>query len=159
VIVGQPEIVGRCAKNPLARALRPDKLTLAALAATFRGFLSADPRAAVPALRLLELTAAEIEPAANRLAERLRAAVAAAQVEVRPGASRVGGGAAPEEDLPTWLVAVRLGGVSEDALLERLRRADPPVVARTQDGAVLFDPRTLLPGEEDMVVAAVAAAR
>ena len=151
--------MARCAKHPLARALRPDKVTLAALAATALGAMAKDPAAELPAARMLSLAEGELRAAAEELAAALRAAAPGVAVEVVAGVSRVGGGAAPEEDLPTTLVAVRPpAGLSDDALLARLRAHEPPVVARVEDGRVLFDPRTLLPGEGAIVAAAVAGA-
>jgi len=159
VLVGRHEMVARCAKHPMARALRPDKLTLAALAATTLGVMSAEPAAELPAARMLSLSDGELRAAAEELARALRAAAPGTTIEVLPGISRVGGGAAPEEDLPTSLVAVRPpDGISDDSLLARLRAHDPPVVARAQEGRVLFDPRTLLPGETALVAAALAQA-
>ncbi len=162
VLVGRPELVAACGKNPLARALRPGKLTLAALAAACRAHLSDDPGARLPAARMLSLGEEELARAARALAGRVRRALAragAAGVAVRviPGASRVGGGAAPEEDLPTRLVAVRPPDPpGEEGLLAALRGAEPPVVARARDGEVLLDPRTLLPGEAAEVAQALA---
>ncbi|MCU0253037.1 MAG: L-seryl-tRNA(Sec) selenium transferase [Acidobacteria bacterium] len=159
VLVGRRDLVRRCAKHPLARALRPGKLTLAALAATALGVMASQPAAELPAVRMLSLSEEELRAAAEELAASLRAAAPALAVEVGAGVSRVGGGAAPEEDLPTTLVAVRPpAGLSDDALLSRLREHEPPVVARIEAGRVLFDPRTLLPGEAAVVAEAVAGA-
>ena len=159
VLVGRRELVARCAKHPLARALRPGKLTLAALAATALGAMAKDPAAELPALRMLALAEGELRAAAEELAAALRAAAPGVAVEVVAGVSRVGGGAAPEEDLPTTLVRLEPpAGLSDDALLARLRAHEPPVVARVEEGRVLFDPRTLLPGEGAVVAEAVARA-
>ncbi len=124
VLVGRRELVARCAKHPLARALRPDKLTLAALAATALGAIAADPAAELPAARMLSLSEGELRAAAEELAAALRAAAPGLAVETIAGVSRVGGGAAPEEDLPTSLVSVRPpAGLSDDALLDAAARA------------------------------------
>ena len=164
ILVGRPELVAACGRNPLARALRPGKLTLAALAATCRGWLGEDPRATNPAARMLSLDEGTLARAARSLARRLRGELARAGrrdvgVRIVPGASRVGGGAAPEEDLPTRLVAVRPPDPpGDEGLLAALRTGDPPVVARAREGEVLLDPRTLLPGEAAEVARAVARA-
>ena len=158
VLVGAPDVVAACAKNPLARALRPGKLTIAALAATLRAWLRDDPAASLPAVFMLDRAEEDLRREAELLAARLARVAPQAFVELRPGVSRVGGGAAPETELPTWLVAFFAPGVAEEELLARLRRGDPPVVARAQDGVVLFDPRTLLPGEGDELADAVARA-
>lgn len=160
ILVGRREAVGACARHPLMRALRPDKVTLAALEATLA--LYRDPERAfrrVPALAMLALTAEELRPRADALAGALKAELgAAALVAVRQDRSEVGGGALPLQDLPTWVVEVRRpsGGVSGwEAALRRFR---PPVVARVHEDALVFDPRTLRAGEERIVVEAVTAA-
>ncbi len=164
ILVGRRELVAACGRNPLARALRPDKLTLAALAATCRAHLSEDPGALVPAARMLSLGEEELVRAARSLARRVRRELARAGVEgvsvrVIPGASRVGGGAAPEEDLPTRLVAVRPPEPpGDEGLLAALRAGEPPVVARAREGEILLDPRTLQPGEPAEVARALATA-
>ncbi|RMG42835.1 MAG: L-seryl-tRNA(Sec) selenium transferase [Acidobacteria bacterium] len=158
ILVGDPELIERCAANPLARALRPGKLTLAALAATLRAWLSPDPPSRLPALRMLERPREALEDAARRLSRAIAAAAPGAEVELREGVSRVGGGAAPDLDLPTVLVAVRVPEVPEERLAGRLRRHDPPVVARVGEGALLIDPRTLDEDDLETVARAVAAA-
>jgi L-seryl-tRNA(Ser) seleniumtransferase len=147
LMVGDPEIVQTCWKNPMARALRPDKMTLAGLSATCRAWMQQGVERRVPAARMLDATAAELRKAARSLARAFRRRRPHLELEVVEGVSRVGGGSAPEEDLPTWLVAVRPPHAGEEDLLARLRAGDPPVVARAHEGRVLFDPRTLLPGE------------
>jgi len=153
VLVGRPELIERCAANPLARALRPDKLTLALLAATCRRWLARDVAGAdLPAAEMLQRSAESIDRLARRLARSLRQRVPSARADVIDGVSRVGGGAAPEEDLPTRLVELEIPGLREQRLLARLRAHDPPVVARIAKRAVVLDPRTLR-GEELEIVA------
>lgn len=156
LLIGREELVRACSKNPLARALRPDKFILAALAATFVSWMKADPGKGIPVARMLSYSDRELRHRAEELAAVIRGQAAGFTVEVLPGVARVGGGAAPEEDLPGWLVAVHGGGVSEERLQERLRGADPPVVARVQEGKVLFDPRTLTAPEFVLVARALA---
>jgi L-seryl-tRNA(Ser) seleniumtransferase len=155
-LVGRADAVDRCRRNPLARALRADKMTLAALEATLA--LYRDPELArreIPVLRMLTL-----DPAS--LAERARALAAACPAELHPtttpGESAVGGGAFPGATLPTTLVALDPGPLGPDGLALRLRLGDPAVVARVADGRVVLDPRTLAPGSEPAVAEAVAAA-
>jgi L-seryl-tRNA(Ser) seleniumtransferase len=155
-LVGRSDAIDRCRRNPLARALRADKLTLAALEATLA--LYRDPELArreIPVLRMLTL-----DPAA--LAERAATLAAACPGELHPavvpGESAVGGGAFPGVTLPTSLVALDPGPLGPDGLALRLRLGDPAVVARVGDGRVLLDPRTLEPGSEAAVAGAVAAA-
>lgn len=155
IIVGRREAVERCARNPLMRALRCDKMTLAALEATLS--LYRDPGRmveAVPVLRMLGAPLATLEPRARALAVRLSEALGeAVRVEVEPGRSLPGGGSLPGHDLPTWLVSLR-SPLSEDAWAARLRHASTPVVVRVEEGRVVIDVRTLLPGDEDAIVAA-----
>jgi L-seryl-tRNA(Ser) seleniumtransferase len=140
-LVGRTELVARCRSNPLARALRADKLTLAALAATL--MLYQDPDTAVrsiPVLFMLTLDGEELHRRAVRLAALCPGAVRA---ETLPGESAVGGGAFPGAVLPTTLVALDAGPLGPDGLALRLRVGDPAVVARVVGGQVVLDPRTL----------------
>jgi L-seryl-tRNA(Ser) seleniumtransferase len=158
LMVGTSEAIERCRRHPLARALRIDKLSLAALEATLR--LYADPATArreVPVLRML--TAAESDLATR--AERMRATLEAAGVEARveTAVARAGGGALPLTELegPVCSIAPGPGGVDE--LAARLRRGEPPVIARAHEGRLLLDPRTLRDdAEADAAAQAVIAA-
>ncbi len=160
-ILGRRDLVAAIKKHPLARAVRIDKLTLAAAEATLRLYLEPERAIAeIPALRMLTTPVSAIAARAQAIAARLRESLPGTEIDVQPGASQTGGGSLPAHDLPTQLVAVRpspqWGSVAD---LERaLRRQDPPVLARTQHGFLLIDPRTLLPGDEDAVVAALVAA-
>ena len=147
VIVGRADLVERLRRHPLQRALRADKLTLAALEGTLRLYL--DPaRAAreIPVLRMLGDDARSIRTRAERLAE-----VTGGEVEETVG--RVGGGALPLAELPSFACAV------EEELARPLRLGDPPVVGVVRDGRLLLDCRTLTDAEVDEVAAAVAVAR
>jgi len=159
LILGPSALVDRLARHALARAVRIDKLTLAALEATLR--LYRDPalaRRAIPTLRYIERT--EIETA--RLARRLRRVVVAALngadgVSLASATSEVGGGSLPGEQLPTTCVRVdpRCFGLDEATLAMRLRRGDPAVFGRTRDGYVWLDPRTMEPNEFAFVARAL----
>jgi L-seryl-tRNA(Ser) seleniumtransferase len=140
-IVGRTDLVARCREHPIARAVRADKMTLAALEATLA--LYRDPATAletVPVLRMLTLPPEEIERRARRLAA---ACPPALRAECLPGVSAVGGGAFAGAELPTTLVALQPGELGAEGLALRLRLGDPAVVARVGDGRVLLDPRTL----------------
>ena len=162
IIVGKAKYIAAIRKNPLNRAMRIDKMTLAALEATLR--LYRDPeraRAVIPTLAMITATPEALAKKARKLAGLLRKALAGRYtVSAIPGASRVGGGAYPERDLPTTLVALRplTGAPSPDALRQRLLAADPPLVARTQDDALLLDPRTLADDELKLVADVLAQA-
>jgi L-seryl-tRNA(Ser) seleniumtransferase len=140
-LVGRKELVARCRENPVARAVRADKFTLAALEATLA--LYRDPEAAVrdiPVLRMLTLETGELAARADRLASRCPVRLNPSLVA---GESAVGGGAFPGAVLPTTLVALDPGGLGPDGLALRLRLGRPPIVARVSAGRVMLDPRTL----------------
>ena len=157
VMAGTSAAIERCRTHPLARALRIDKLSLAALEATLR--LLRDPEAAareVPVLAMLSASEQEL----NERAERLRAALAEtrAEVTVQRGVARVGGGALPLLELEGPVCAVAPHGTGVDELAARLRSGEPPVVARVAGGRLLLDPRTLDDAGADAVAAATVAA-
>jgi L-seryl-tRNA(Ser) seleniumtransferase len=160
LVVGRAELVERLRSDPLARAVRVGKLTLAALEATLAEHR--DPGAARARLPALAMMSADPD-ALRRRAEAIAAALGAGPdgspgvgIAVVPGESAVGGGAFPEATLPTTLVAIEPGDAGADALEARLRAHDPPVIARIRDGRVLLDPRTV---PDDAVPALVRAVR
>ncbi|MFN2635734.1 MAG: L-seryl-tRNA(Sec) selenium transferase [Gemmatimonadaceae bacterium] len=144
IILGGASVVSRLRKNPFTRAMRVDKLTLSALEATLRLYL--DPTRVVrevPALAMLTAPVAELEKRAAELAAALRSAGVAARVVT--SAATVGGGAFPTAVIPSRAVAIE-GNVQENE--SRLRRAEPPVIGRIADGALLLDLRSVLPRED-----------
>jgi L-seryl-tRNA(Ser) seleniumtransferase len=149
LIAGDPALVARLRRNPMFRALRLDKLITQALEQTLRSLVFEDYDA-LPALRMIRLPAEAIRLRAEAVARQLPGA------ELVEGASVIGGGSTPDQTLPTWLVA--LPGPA--AALERaLRAADPPVVARIEDGRLLLDLRTVFEDQEPALIAAVRSAR
>jgi L-seryl-tRNA(Ser) seleniumtransferase len=144
VVVGRAELVERLRRHPLQRALRADKLTLAALEGTLA--LGPESRNSVPVLRMLDEPVEAVRARAGRLAELVGG-------EVEDTVARVGGGALPLAELPSAACAV------EEQLAEALRLGDPPVVALVRDGRTLLDCRTLTDEEVDEVAAAVLALR
>jgi L-seryl-tRNA(Ser) seleniumtransferase len=152
-LVGREELVARCRENPIARAIRADKLTLAALAATLS--LYQDPEAAVglvPVLAMLTLAPDELARRAARLAT---LCPAAARASTLPGESAVGGGSFPGAVLITTLVAVDAGSLGPDGLALRLRLGQPSIVARVANDRLLLDPRTLPEDSFPVVAAAI----
>ncbi len=140
IIVGRATFVAACARNPLARALRADKMTLAALEATLR--LYRDPEQArreIPVLRMLTEDGAALRRRAEQLAATIPATL---DPRLEDGESAVGGGSFPGATLPTTLVTLSAGEAGADSLALRLRRGDPAIIARVQSGRVLLDPRT-----------------
>ena len=157
VMVGTRAAIAACRAHPLARALRIDKLSLAALEATLR--LYRDPSAAlreIPVLRML--LAPDAELGARAVTMRVRLANAGLDARVTRGPARVGGGALPLLELAGPVCAVDPGAIGADELARRLRAADPPVVGRIRDGWLVLDPRTLDDASAEAAVDAVLAA-
>lgn len=160
LIVGKKEIVAAIRRHPMARALRIDKLTLAALEATLRHYLDREEAVReIPVLRMMATSAEELEARCRRFAEKLAPLIGEEGVlEVIPEASRIGGGALPLAELPGFAVALTPRTISADTLAQRLRRGAPPVVGRIQEERLLLNPRTLATGEDEVLVEAVRAA-
>jgi L-seryl-tRNA(Ser) seleniumtransferase len=157
LVVGPAALVQPLRQHPLARALRIDKLSLAALEATLRLYdAPRPPEESVPALRMLAQAPAAIAQRAARLARRLRREVPGLDCAVRAGESLAGGGALPEARLPTTLVLLALSGLGANELAARLRAAQPPVIGRIVDDQVALDLRTVAPGELAEIVRALA---
>jgi L-seryl-tRNA(Ser) seleniumtransferase len=144
IIVGEAQFVDPLKRHPLARALRADKLCLAALQATLLHYLKDEVAAEIPVWRMISASLEEVERRARRWRRRLRGK--GQEAEIVDGHSTVGGGSLPGETLPTKLVALPVA--SPDSLAARLRAGDPPVVARIEDDRLVLDPRTVLPEEE-----------
>jgi len=158
LVVGRREVVERLRRHSLYRALRADKLALAALEATLEAYRRGAALAEVPALRALAATREELEERARAFVGGLRErdGAGALRAEIVEGHSAVGGGSAPTTHPPTALVALAHSTLSADALEERLRRATPPVVARILDGRVVLDLRTVEESEEGELLDALA---
>ncbi|MGC1935244.1 MAG: L-seryl-tRNA(Sec) selenium transferase [Candidatus Acidiferrales bacterium] len=160
IIAGRKEIVERIRRNPLFRALRVDKLTIAALEMTLQAYR----RGAfdeIPALKMIRMPAREIAQRAMLLIDKLRAELPEGAIaEVRDGFSVIGGGSTPDQNLPTTLITVASDRHSSTEIEERLRKplAGTPVIARIEDDRVVLDLRTVFPEEEQPLVAALVAA-
>ena len=144
-------------KNPLARALRIDKLSCIALETALKQYLEPSRlEEAIPTLGMLALSADQLAGRARVLADRLREQLGArAEVGVEPSTSEMGSGTLPAIPLETTCVTVTPGhGISVESLARRLRLRPVPVFTRIKDGAVWVDPRTLRPGESPEVVEA-----
>jgi L-seryl-tRNA(Ser) seleniumtransferase len=145
IILGRKEIIERIKKNPLTRALRIDKLTLAALEATLH--LYRDPKrlvAEVPTLRMILASKEALQQQAAALkAELQKIQSERLTLDLVDGISRAGGGSLPLLDLPTQCVRVRVTGRSANSLERAFRQSDPAVIVRIENEALLLDPRTL----------------
>ncbi len=161
VIVGSAEIMERIAKNPLLRAVRIDKLTLAAFEATLRCYVD-EGRAKedIMTLRLLLQDVREIRNKAKKVAQRLRKKMGPASeravITVMEDASQAGGGSLPEITFKTYTVAIKPKALSVNELEERLRRNKPPIIARIGDDHLLADLRTVREHEIDILVKGLA---
>jgi L-seryl-tRNA(Ser) seleniumtransferase len=154
LLLGRRDAVTAAARHPLARALRIDKLSLAALEATLG--LYRDPalaRREIPVLAMLDVTEAELA----RRAERMRSGIGAEHAEIVIASAKVGGGALPLLELEGPAVALR-APADPAALMRALREHDPPVIARVHEDRVLLDPRTIADSELDDVIEAARAA-
>lgn len=154
IVVGRASLVERVRRHPLMRAVRADKLTYAALEATLDAWRRGTALEDLPVLAMIGMPDARIEARARTLQDRLVTAGVPMNVTLRAGESTIGGGSLPGEVLPTTLVALS-ADVGADALLERLRRGEPVVVARIEMDAVCLDVRTVLPDQDAALADAV----
>jgi L-seryl-tRNA(Ser) seleniumtransferase len=160
IIAGKKDVVERIRRNPLFRALRVDKLTIAALEVTLRAYR----RGAldeIPALWMIRMPAAELEKRANAFAENLKSQLPPdSEVKTCAGASVVGGGSTPDQQLPARLITLRSHRFSATQIEERLRRpaSGTPVIARIEDDRLVLDLRTVFPEEERSLAETVSAA-
>lgn len=158
IVAGKKAVVSRIRSNALARALRVDKMTLAALEATLRLFAGGEAELARshPVVRMIAAPIEEIRARAEALRVRVLERRPAVDAAVVPESSSVGGGSLPAETLPTACLALRAGAMTADALARALRAAPVPVFSRVKDERVLLDLRTIGPGpDEDAVVEAI----
>ena len=145
ILAGDAGLVERLRRNPLFRALRLDKLITQALETTLRHLLFEDGDA-IPALRMIRMTADQIRQRAEHLRNRLP------RLDLIAGESVAGGGSTPEQTLPTWLLALPGDAVMNE---RALRANDPPVIGRVEDDRAVLDLRTVFPEEEDALAAAI----
>lgn len=161
IIAGKKELVARVRRHPLFRALRVDKLTIAALEATLGAYL----RGAVdeiPSLRMIRLTAQELQRRAENFLRELTPEVPLGEVELEivDGASLVGGGSTPTQSLPSKIIRIASARYSASQLEQRLRRAPAgiSVIARVEDDRLILDLRTVFPEQEPLLLKTLASA-
>ncbi|MGC9194945.1 MAG: L-seryl-tRNA(Sec) selenium transferase [Syntrophobacteraceae bacterium] len=160
IMAGRRDLIEKCKKNPITRALRVDKMTLAVLETTLR--LYRDQRQAIekiPTLRMIALSADELNRRANLLAQALGRADPGNLlcIEVQPGFSQVGGGSLPAQDLPTFLVVLRSEKLSANRIEAFLRRNAPPIIGRIESDHFVMDVRTLALEQTETIAAALRA--
>jgi L-seryl-tRNA(Ser) seleniumtransferase len=144
IVVGRGDLIVRLRKHPLARAMRVDKISLAGLTATLDHYLRDEAPREIPVWRMISIPATDIRQRAEAWAARLGAG------EVREAESTLGGGSLPGESLPTYVLSLDVRSSNE--FLRSMRTQDPPIVARTEKGRVLLDPRTVLDGEDEALL-------
>ena len=140
IIIGKKALLDKIKKHPLARALRPDKICLAALTATLSSYLKGKAEQEIPVWQMFSLSMKEIDARAQKWRKAL------AMGEVIDGRSMIGGGSLPEESLPTRLLALEVK--KPTLFLKQLREQPTPIIARIEDGRVLFDPRTVFQSQD-----------
>ena len=157
ILLGQKKTLDLLKKNPLNRALRIDKLTLAGLESTLRAYLDSDQALKIlPVLSMLTCPLDELAGRAKKLQQKMiRGLSSSCQITLREERSQVGGGALPLQTLPTRVLALRPLRISAAVLEERLRRTNPPVIARVKEEEVLLDLRTVAKEEEEPLQEAV----
>jgi L-seryl-tRNA(Ser) seleniumtransferase len=147
IILGKADLIAKLKKHPLARAIRADKLCLAALSATLLLYLKDKALQEIPIWQMISVTP-------QALKDRVEGwFVTLGMGEVIPSRSTVGGGSLPEETLPTFVLSLQVR--SPNRVLERLRQYQPPVIARLEDEKIVFDPRTILPEQEQDLISAI----
>jgi L-seryl-tRNA(Ser) seleniumtransferase len=140
IILGKKELLDKITKHPLARALRPDKLCLAGISTTLFSYLTGKAEKEIPVWQMISLSTTIIHQRAKQWKEVLGCG------DIIEGRSMIGGGSLPDESLPTTLLVFELN--KPDKFLKILREQNPPIIARIENGCVLFDPRTILPYQE-----------
>ncbi len=151
IVVGRKDLVEKLKRHPLARALRIDKLCLAALAATLRHYLRGEATAAIPVWRMISMPLPEIEARAQAWARSMDG-----DGSVTAGESMIGGGSLPGATLPTRLLVIKgKQGISATELAGRLRRCNPPVIGRIEKNTLLLDPRTVPLEQDELLLGAL----
>ena len=152
VIVGSATLMKRAASHPLARAVRIDKMTLAALSATLMSYLKGAAESEVPVWRMISTPLDALEKRAQEWSDAVRSGV------VKRSESAIGGGSLPGQTLPTFVLAIAHPAGGPDEICAKLRRSPVPVIARIENDDVLLDPRTVMEGEDKTVIEALRSA-
>lgn len=156
IIVGKERYLKKIKKNPLSRALRIDKLTLAALEATLRTYvLGPEHLDEIPVMGMLTASQAALKKRAQRIVKSIKKAAPFLDAAVKADTSQVGGGTYPLHDLPTWVVSIEPSPLTVNEFEYLLRTSNPPVISRISKDRILLDMRTILPDEGTMVARCV----
>jgi len=154
ILAGRRNLVGRAAAHPVARAVRPDKLTLAALAATLRGWTTGTWRQ-FPIYRAAATPLGELEERGARILAQASSGLAAVKASVISSQATFGGGTSPEKLFESRAIALAPAELSVESVAGRLRTGSPPIVGRVEGDRVLLDLRSILPGEDAIVAGAL----
>jgi len=154
IIVGRKKLIQKIQQNPMMRAMRIDKMTFAALEATFMQYLDEQKALkSIPTLRMLTESGDIIKKRAKKIFNALKKSISdKAALEVQPDQSRAGGGSLPEADFPTFVVSLRPHNMTVNALEKKLRLGDPPVIARIKEDVLLIDARTIQDREVKILI-------
>jgi L-seryl-tRNA(Ser) seleniumtransferase len=155
ILIGSTERIDVCRKNPLTRALRVDKLTYSAIEATLSAYVKENATREIPVLQMLTASADEVRSRSLQFVTQAQT-VEGLELSVVAGSSKVGGGAAPEEEIPTFLISVSSTHLSAQQMLDGLRAHQVPVIARIAEDRVLLDLRTVLADQEPILASALA---
>jgi L-seryl-tRNA(Ser) seleniumtransferase len=159
IIVGRKEYIEKIQRNPLTRAMRIDKLTLAGFEATLMEYIEEEKAIEnIPTLRMLLQKPEVIRERAKRIAKRLKREIKDVQITVMADTSRAGGGSLPELDFPTYVVTIRSDNVSVNEFEERLRNGNPPIISRIKEGSMIIDARTIRTQDLDDLVKGIKSA-
>jgi len=159
VIVGKREYIEKIQKNPMTRAMRIDKLTLAGFEATLMEYIDEESVIEnIPTLRMLLQKPEEIKQRANKIAKRLKKEITNSHIQVVPDSSRAGGGSLPEQDLPTYVVSIKTDQISLNELEESLRMGNPPIITRIKEDSLIIDARTVRDKDIEVLVKGISSA-
>jgi L-seryl-tRNA(Ser) seleniumtransferase len=145
IIIGRKELLERIKKHPLARAVRADKICLAALSATLLHYLKGEAEREIPVWRMISMQPETVKARTEAWVTSLK------QGQVKASQSTVGGGSLPGESLPTFVLALTVKSTSK--FMKELRQLSPSIIARAEGGQILFDPRTVLAEQDDIFLA------
>lgn len=156
IIVGKKVLIEKIRNHPLARALRVDKVTLAILETTLKSYLD-DTHVVedIPTVRMFCASVEEIKKRAEAIAEELRKYIGNCKIYAVPSVARAGSGAFPIEEIPSYAVTIQSDTLNITALAKSLRLNQPPIFGRVQNDTLFLDPRTLLPAEDEELIANV----
>jgi L-seryl-tRNA(Ser) seleniumtransferase len=153
VIVGKRDYIERIQKNPITRAVRIDKLTLAGFEATLMEYIDEEKVIEnIPTLRMLLQKPEEIKKRADKIAKRLQKEIKNAHIHVIADSSRAGGGSLPEKDLPTYAVSIKTDTMSVNELEEKIRKGNPPIITRIKEESLIIDARTVRNRDIDALI-------